>query len=92
MVTRCIKRLAARYDLWGDEPLHGLGEIGSREFQFRASGREWELHIAGYHGLPSDGDRTGYTYRGKFSSPKIDDAEAAAIVEECLRKHTEMAD
>jgi hypothetical protein len=92
MATRSIKKLRARYDLWGDNPVHALGEIGGREFQFRASAGEWELQIAGYHGLPSEGDHTGHIYLGKFPTASISHQEAASILESCLRQHADAVD
>jgi hypothetical protein len=92
MGTRVIKKLGVRYDLWGEDPVHALGEIGGREFQFRASAGEWELQIAGYHGLPPDGDHTGYAYCGKFSGPAIAHEEAASLVESCLQEHAAATD
>jgi hypothetical protein len=92
MPTHSIKNLSVHYDLWGESPVHALGEIGRSEFQFRASGGEWQLEVAGYHGLPSNGDHTGYLYNGTYPGSSVSHHEAASIIESCLRKHVEITD
>lgn len=92
MRSQQIKKIDVRYDLWGEHPVHALGEIRGRTFQFRAENGKWELQIAGYHGMPADGDHTGYTYRGAFRGATLDEQQAVTIVESCLLEHSAATD
>ncbi len=84
MHTRKVKGLGISYYLWGDDPVHALGEIRGNEFQFKATAGKWEITVTEYGKVwpARSGDAS--------SSGPMPHSEAASIVESFIRYYAEI--
>jgi len=84
MHTRKVKGLGISYYLWGDDPVHALGEIRGNEFQFKATAGKWEITVTEYGKVwpARSGDAS--------SLGPMPHSEAASIVESFIRYYAEI--
>ena len=81
MSTRTVKGLGIQYYLWGEDPVHALGEIRGNEFQFRATSGKWEINVTEYGKVRAarHGEASG--------SGPMPQTEAASLVESFIREY-----
>jgi len=81
MSIRTVKGLGIQYYLWGDHPVHALGEVHGNEFHFQATAGHWEIHVT------SNG-KANLVQQGKTPvSGRMSQDEAAIIVEAFIRDY-----
>jgi len=79
--------------MFGEAPVQAFGEIGGREFFFRARHAEWSCEVSDAAGeLPSDGraGSDGFIRNGKYSNASYMPLRAALkIIDYCMVEYFE---
>ncbi len=82
------KRNDFSFELYGEAPVQAFGEIGGREFYFRARHDEWSCEVSDAYGrLPSDGqaESNGFIRTGKYPGASyMPLREALKTIDRCI--------
>ena len=77
--------------MYGQAPVQAFGEVGGREFYFRARNNEWSCELSDGQGqLPSDGQASsdGFIRKGKYSNAGyMPLRDALKIIDRCMHEY-----
>ena len=79
------------FEMYGQAPVQAFGEVGGREFYFRARGDQWSCEVSDGHGqLPSDGRASsdGFIREGKHPNAGYMPLRTALkIIARCMHEY-----
>lgn len=79
------------FEMYGEAPVQAFGEIGGREFYFRARHDEWSCEVSDSDGrLPSDGGVgfDGFIRNGKYANASyMPLRDALKIIDRCMGEY-----
>ncbi|MBL8820347.1 MAG: hypothetical protein JNL58_30265 [Planctomyces sp.] len=79
------------FEMYGEAPVQAFGEIGGREFYFRARHGEWHCEVSDANGqFPSDGGAgcDGFIRDGKYTNASyMPLREALKIIDRCMTEY-----
>lgn len=78
---------AFTFEMWGNDPVQAIGNVGEREFYFRSRHNEWSCEVSNINQqLPSDGQAPdGFIRKGQHSNASyMALREAIRIIDACM--------
>lgn len=82
------------FEMWGEAPVQAFGEVGDRDFYFRARHSEWSCEVSDSNGrLPSDGGAAedGFIREGTYANASYMPLRAALkIIDRCMSEYFDL--